>query len=205
MPYLVHRYMTATPLLHLGTTGSTLPLDHCRYTARWKLTIVVTSLEDGCGICGYHVCKEAWSPSIGENFACFNEVENDHVTHCTHKQRTVNAQCQDHRGQVAIGVDAAQNASRTGQQDLHYKVVASHSYKLLYSEYRQSDKNRMEGWTGWSITTTHTSLCSTSDKDMHLIMKYTTYHLVEEYVNIALITSGNIELQTWYTSTGHTI
>ena len=43
------RYMSATPLLHLGTTGSTLPLDHCRYTARWKPTIVVTSLEDGWG------------------------------------------------------------------------------------------------------------------------------------------------------------
>ena len=41
------RYWTATPLLHLGTTGSTLPLDHCRYTARWKPTIAVTSLEDG--------------------------------------------------------------------------------------------------------------------------------------------------------------
>ena len=60
-----------------------------------------------CGICGYHVYNEVWSPNIGENFVCFNEVENDHVTHCTHKQRTVNVQCQDHRGQVAIGVDAA--------------------------------------------------------------------------------------------------
>ena len=87
-----------------------------------------------------------------------------------------------------------------GQQDLHYKVVAaSHSYKLLYNEYRQLDKIGMEGWTGWSITTTHATLWSTSDKDMHLIMQYTTYHLVEEYVSIALITSGDIKLQTWYT------
>ena len=39
--------MTATPLLHLGTTGSTLSLDHGRYTARWKPTLVATSLEDG--------------------------------------------------------------------------------------------------------------------------------------------------------------
>ena len=31
---------------------------------------------------------------------------------------------------------------------------------------------------------------------MHLIMQYTTYHLVEEYVSIALITSWDIELHT---------
>ena len=41
------RYMTATPLLPLGTTGPTLPLDHCRYTARWTPTIVATLPEDG--------------------------------------------------------------------------------------------------------------------------------------------------------------
>ena len=39
-----------------------------------------------CDTCGYHVGKEVWSPSAGENFVCFNEVENDHVTHCTRKQ-----------------------------------------------------------------------------------------------------------------------
>ena len=53
-------------------------------------------------------------------------------------------------------------------------------------------------WMGWSITTAHTTLWSTRDKDMHLITQYTTCHLMEEYVSIALITSGDIELQIWH-------
>ena len=47
LPLPAKRYMTATPLLPLGTTGSTQPLDHYRYTARWTPTIMATSLEDG--------------------------------------------------------------------------------------------------------------------------------------------------------------
>ena len=31
-----------------------------------------------CVIRGYHVYKGVWSPNIGENFVCFDEVENVH-------------------------------------------------------------------------------------------------------------------------------
>ena len=31
-----------------------------------------------CVICGYHVYKEVWNPSIGEAFVCFAKEENSH-------------------------------------------------------------------------------------------------------------------------------
>ena len=41
-------------------------------------TAVAFLVTASCVICGYHVYKEVWNPSIGEAFVCFAEEENSY-------------------------------------------------------------------------------------------------------------------------------